>query len=53
MGGPVLVSHGSEVPLGSVHGLVQSLASGVMQSKQEAKVFVGGLSWETSDEKLR
>ena len=53
MGGPILVAHGSEVPVGSVHGLVLCPASGVMQSKQEAKVFVGGLSWETSDEKLR
>jgi hypothetical protein len=48
--GAVLVQHGSDVPVESVHGCRAAILS---MSKQDCKVFVGGLSWETSDEKLR
>jgi hypothetical protein len=48
--GAVLVQQCSDAALGSVHGPRAGVLS---MSKQDCKVFVGGLSWETSDEKLR
>ena len=32
---------------------VESVGDGLYASKQDCKVFIGGLSWETTDEKLR
>lgn len=32
---------------------VESTGEGLYASKQDCKVFIGGLSWETTDEKLR
>lgn len=48
--GSVLLQHGSDVPVEDVNGCGDRVLS---MSKQDCKVFVGGLSWETSDEKLR
>ena len=47
--GELLVAPSSHVPFASAAYGLQPLS----MSKQECKVFVGGLSWETSDEKLR
>ena len=47
--GELLVAPSSHAPFASAAYGLQPLS----MSKQECKVFVGGLSWETSDEKLR
>ena len=46
----MLVQNACDVPLGLGGHL---FGNSLQMSKQQAKVFVGGLSWETSDERLR